>query len=64
MKYAVEMDPGATVYIQSFIKIALGIEMGDTQIHTLNNYGKPIPLLLFFHNVKEAKKKLVLNQER
>jgi hypothetical protein len=33
MKYAVEMDSGAIIYIPSFIKIGLGIQklMGDSQ---------------------------------
>jgi hypothetical protein len=36
MKYAVEMDSGAMVYIPSFIKIGLGIQKligGNSQTH-------------------------------
>jgi hypothetical protein len=61
MKYAVEMDPGATVYIQSFMKIVLGIEIDGkgggeyTDTQTLKNYGKLIRLLLFSQNVKKLR---------
>jgi hypothetical protein len=38
MKYAVEMDSGAMMYIPSFIKIGSGIQKltaGDTQTHSI-----------------------------
>jgi hypothetical protein len=38
MKYAVEMDPGAVIYIPSFIKICSGVQMliGEIHRHTEN----------------------------
>jgi hypothetical protein len=49
MKYAVEIGPGATIYIPSFVKIGSGIEKlirGDTQTHM--QHGDRISLLLLF----------------
>jgi hypothetical protein len=46
MKYAVEMDSGAMMYIPSFIKIGSGIRKfirGDTQTH--RQHGDLISLL-------------------
>jgi hypothetical protein len=57
MKYAVEMDSGATMYIPSFIKISSDIakiSMGDTQTH--RQHGDCINLLLFFKNKERSLK--------
>jgi hypothetical protein len=45
---AVEMDPGAMIYVPSFIKISSGINFdnGVTQTHRL--HGDNISLLSFF----------------
>jgi hypothetical protein len=49
MKYVVEMDSGAMIYVPSFIKIGSGIQKligGDSQ--TKREYGDRISLLSFF----------------
>jgi hypothetical protein len=51
VKYAVEMDSGAKIYIQNFVKIGSAIQKfigGDTQTH--RQHGDRISLLLFFQN--------------
>jgi hypothetical protein len=51
MKHAVEMAPGAMIYIQSIIKISAGIQKligGDIQTHIQHGYC--ISLILFFQN--------------
>jgi hypothetical protein len=57
MKYVVEMDSVAMIYIPVFIKIGLGIEScgGDSQIH--REYCDLINLLLFFQ-YKESRLKI------
>jgi hypothetical protein len=49
MKYAVEMDLGALLYIRSFIKIRPGIQkLMGRGAHTHRQHGDCISLLLFF----------------
>jgi hypothetical protein len=51
MKYAVEMDSIAMIYMPSYIQIVSGIQKlitGDSQTH--RQYGDCISLLLFFQN--------------
>jgi hypothetical protein len=52
MKYAVEMGPGAVIYIPSFVKIGYGIRtlMGRGDSETHRQHGDRISLLSVFQN--------------
>jgi hypothetical protein len=56
MKYAVEMDSGAMIYIPSFVKIGLRIQKLIRGIHRHRQHGYCISLLLFLQN-KESRLK-------
>jgi hypothetical protein len=59
MKYAVEMDSGAMMYIPSFIKIESVIHKlieWDTKTHRQRGNSISIPLYIFFQN-KESRLK-------
>jgi hypothetical protein len=65
MKYAIEIGPGAMIYIRSFIKIGLGIQKviwGDSDTQTNRQHGNLISLLLFFKN-KDSTLKIKCNCE-
>jgi hypothetical protein len=57
VKYAVEMDSGAMIYIPSLIKIGSAIRKLIEEIH--RQQGDLISLLSFFQN-KESKIKIVI----
>jgi hypothetical protein len=52
LKYAVEIDSGAMIYVPSFIKISSGIQKFTGRGH--RQHGDLISLLLFFQN-KESR---------
>jgi hypothetical protein len=57
IKYAVEMDSGAMIYIPNFIKIGSGIQMlmGGIHRHT-RQQGDLINLILFVFKIREIGK--------
>jgi hypothetical protein len=64
MRYAVEVGPGAMIYIPSFIKIGSGIQNfigggGDSETRANREHGDRISLLSLFQN-KESRLKIVL----
>jgi hypothetical protein len=58
MKYAVEMGPGAMIYVPNFIKIGPAIQklIGGVHRHTDSDR---ICLLLFFPNKETKKPKII-----
>jgi hypothetical protein len=64
MKYAVEMDSGATIYIPIFIKICSGFQKLVRGIHIeiRRQQGDLISLLLFVQNKESRRRKITTLQ--